>query len=257
MQRGKSGAGRRSISRTQWASFAEELKRNLSGVAYGNRLAKYGELADKHGLDVNVIRRAVRALSALDEIAGIDGDLAHRLRHAPLAVAEVVARWLKHDELAAVAAGRLFLAGKFTTLSLTEAEKKSRPASETKKTAVSEWRHIVQQRAQALLGSGYILESEIIDGSQVPPLWSVTYKKLKNHSKDKIIVFGPGPWRDIINYKRQMAYIVYSAAGLFLHEGITRSYIFLPSKKLSIEYETFFKKSPVLDCDIHFVPIAE
>jgi hypothetical protein len=253
LSREKPCAGRRSISRTQWASLAEEIRRDLDGAPYGERLARYKALAEVHGLDVNVVRRTLRALEALDEIAKADADLASRLRREPLVVTEVVARWLKHDQLGALAAGRAYLSGNLTTLSLTEAEKTARPVRAPEKLTVAEWRARVLERARQYLGPDFYVQHEDIDQTmKESPLWSATFYNKKNPA-EKAVVFGPGPWRDTSKYSSQMPFVVFSVAGALVSPFVQFAVVVLPDRQQCEAYRQFFDQSPASKYRVEFL----
>jgi hypothetical protein len=120
-------ANTRSVGRGHWLLLAQEAIKAIAGAYHSEIGPIYERLGQQFGLNAHVVRRAVHGLNALQRIKQIDPQLADQLRHQPMVVTEIIARWIRHDQQAAVNAASRYLDGAIVAAKLAAHEKAARP----------------------------------------------------------------------------------------------------------------------------------
>lgn len=233
-----------SVNSEQWAALAEQAQSCLVGARHGERGKIYTDLGHEFGLDANVVRRAIAALSSLKDIEAVNSALASRLRTAPLQVAEVIARWLKHSPKDALDAAQSYLDGKFSTRALAEAEREGRPKRDAHSMTGPEWRKLAV--FGALIWLSHPNDGELLDVQYHSNPWRATFEFGRSHAS--YVLFAPGPYQNRQHYEEKKSYIIYRSTD-FVADYII---IALPDVGLVNSYYTFWK-SRGIDRDFIFI----
>jgi len=128
------GSGRPGV--TAWAEVAGLVRRRIQHVQNEDLVAAFHAVAAKW-FDSRLPKVKERTIqnwiSALENIERIEGDAdedyvgyVRRLRTAPVAAAELVARWHRYDPVKALKAARVIVEGRWSVEQLREAEKNAR-----------------------------------------------------------------------------------------------------------------------------------
>jgi len=112
-----------------WQASAQTARSILADAPHGQReTALRRAFAESGWKDINTVRRAVSALTYLDELQRTHPHLYEHLRQAPMSVVEALARLRRLDQFGALRAASEWSEGKSSLQALREAAKSARPA---------------------------------------------------------------------------------------------------------------------------------
>jgi hypothetical protein len=102
-----------------WMERARSAMRELRNARHGQREAILSAIGD--GINLNTVRREIKALTFLDELKKTDLEISRRLETSPFGAIELLARWSAFDSRGALEAAKSLAAGEHSLRSLKSA----------------------------------------------------------------------------------------------------------------------------------------
>ncbi|HEV7326658.1 MAG TPA: hypothetical protein VGN91_16505 [Bosea sp. (in: a-proteobacteria)] len=227
---------------TFWHIRGEAADRAMANARYGDRHAVVLAQSATHGISAQTLRREAAAARFLgSEIDGPD-DLVTRLREAPMASIEHLARWWRIDRAGALAAARRVADGELSVRALEQAARAARSSTDE---TVADRRPPDQVFREAIAASltamGGKVEPYAVGGFTIPfdfrwwpsPHWPV-------------IVIAVGPFADSDRYNGRRADLCLRADW---HNRNSEALLVLPEPEALASYQAFRNENR-LDFDI-------
>ena len=115
-----------------WLEIAEETRRTIDKSRRGERVAVYGQIAEKHGINVHVIRRHVAGHQAYERVLNSNAEDAAMLLKLPFSAAEILFRWYHFQPEAALGAANQYIDRVIGVREITDLERAARYKLRTK-----------------------------------------------------------------------------------------------------------------------------
>lgn len=109
-----------------WLNIAHETMSLADAAAFGEKVAIFAKMGEKHGMNPHMVRRSVSALRALNKIALKFPDDTKLLKQVPFSAVEVLVRWHAYDRNAAIETAQKYLSGAVTVDQIIKAEVEAR-----------------------------------------------------------------------------------------------------------------------------------
>jgi hypothetical protein len=199
-----------------WKKRARDARNKLKHAKHGEREAVLRRLAGDN--DPNTVRRAIFALSYLDEFKQLNPSGWEIIANSPLSLVESLARWNSFDPTGAMKAAQDVIDGRYNVADLRKAVQKAR-AEVAARTESLPYRDRIRSEArravQELLG-GNISAPEIgFKDSDNPPLDFRFLRSFGRPSKfETVAVIIVGPYRNTQLYRKRKFDWLYRAFGL-------------------------------------------
>ncbi|MBX9651053.1 MAG: hypothetical protein K2X57_28790 [Xanthobacteraceae bacterium] len=201
-----------SVSADEWAELASIARELLSKSRHGQYQAIFDQLSVEHGINEQVIRRAVAAHRFLDKLGLHHAELAKELRKAPFVAVEQIDRWFVHDPEGAIAAARAYLRGDESVRSLVNKEVEARPQMSLVELSINHIRKLVAKViGDALPGDYRRFDPPDHLKTSSAKLYFRSYKFPDN---DQIAVIRLGPNEHMAAYARHTGKLMLEAIGL-------------------------------------------
>ncbi|MCC5611820.1 hypothetical protein LC612_35080 [Nostoc sp. CHAB 5834] len=183
-----------------WYERGKAAVAAVSAARYGERDELIAGLAATFGVAAQTLRREAAAVRFLrDDYDGPD-ELVTRLRLAPLASIEFIARWHRHDRQGALGAARQVADGKLSVRGIAQAELAARSSCSDQPSSDRRRDHVFRETVAASLAAiGGKVEAYAVGGFAIPfdlrwwvsPRWPVF-----------VIIVGPYSDRDRYDARR-------------------------------------------------------
>lgn len=199
-----------------WKKRAREARNKLKLAKHGEREAVLRQLAGDH--DPNTLRRAIFALSYLDELKRLNPSRWEFISKSPLSLVESLARWNSFDASGAMKAAQDVIDGRYNVADLRKAVIKARSEAAAKAECLP-YREKIQTEArlavQELLGGDISAPEVGYRNSEDPPIdfrFFRSFGKPANHETVAVIIVGP--YQNPQLYRKRKYDWLYRAFGL-------------------------------------------
>ncbi|MDP3601134.1 MAG: hypothetical protein Q8R85_08235 [Bosea sp. (in: a-proteobacteria)] len=98
----------------RWVAIAAEALQRVNFVSHGEKRAMLSDIAKERNLSENHVRRMMRSLTFTVEIEPRHREVARALRTVTFKVAELIDRWYRRDEKAAIDAAESYVSGRLS-----------------------------------------------------------------------------------------------------------------------------------------------
>lgn len=231
---------------SSWHSRGEAADRLMSEARYGDRHAVVLAQSASHGLSAQTLRREAAAARFLISEFEAPDDLITRLREAPMASIEHLARWWRIDRAGAFAAARRVAAGELSVRALEQAARAARSSAGDEATGRRPPDQLFREAIAASLAAiGGKVELYAVGGLTIPfdfcwwpsPRWPV-------------IVIAVGPFADRDRYNGRRADLCLRADW---HNRRSQALLILAEPEALTSYEAFRNENG-LDFDVIALP---
>jgi hypothetical protein len=218
-----------------WMERARSAMGELRNAKHGQREAILSAIGD--GINLNTVRREIKALAFLDGLKKTDLEISRRLETSPFGAIELLARWSSFDSRGALEAAKKLASGEHSLRSLKSAmlAAKRRYAIPTRNEFLRGIEPSIRKQIRMVLGGSLVAAETPSRRSGKPPidlLFQLTRAGAPAQSVAAVIV---GPYRNAALYSKRRHDELWRAMGMAW--TFDHVIVILPAPGSVIEYQ--------------------